>query len=146
MAIRALVLDAWQEFETPGILSLLVALPGLALLFQPSLSWRGPSSDSTWLPAQPAGRQQWEQYQSRSGENQPVTGQHQGNLSGLEGRCRRQNLKLCLDVRWDDGLKQRFGVNFSTNSNSFAIPNQSDCDVQIRALSVASRTQKGVCA
>lgn len=105
----------------------------------------GEDHPRTGLPARPAGRQQQERYQSSNGESQAVMGQHQGNISRLEGKCRRQNIKLCLDVRWDDGLKQRFGVIFSTNSNSFAILNRSDCEVQIRALSVASPRQKGVC-
>lgn len=42
-----LVLDAWEEFVPLGILSLPVALPGLALFFQPSLSWEEPSLDTT---------------------------------------------------------------------------------------------------
>lgn len=58
-----------NEFEPLGILSLFVALPGLALLFQLSLSWRGPSqgtaaSTSSWgtaagaLPEQQGGEPQ----------------------------------------------------------------------------------------
>lgn len=72
-----LLCQAWHSFSFPSL---------------------GEDHPWAWLPVHPAGRQQQEQYQSSKGENQDST--------RLEGRCRRQNLKLHPDVRWENELKQ----------------------------------------
>lgn len=60
---------------------------------------------------------------------------------------RRENLKLHLEVQWQNGLKSDKGLesSFQQIEIVFAILNQSDCDMWIRAPSVPSYRQKGVC-
>lgn len=82
------------------------------------------ASTSSWETAAGAVPQQ-------QGDNQAAADQHQGNFSRLEGRRRRQNLKLHLEVQWENGLQQNKSLESTVQQIQivFAILNQSYCDV-----------------
>lgn len=129
-----------------GILSFFVALQGLALLFQLSLSWRGPSlgtaaSTSSWEAAAGAVPEQQggEPACCRSAPRKP---------SQAGGEVQRENLKLHLEVQWQNGLKSDKGLesSFQQIEIVFAILNQWLWYADgLELQSVPSYRQKGVC-